>query len=54
LTDKAKTELGVALKFVGLSWVHAQLLLRPSLRPDMFEDVASQVSSVQQQLRARI
>lgn len=51
LAATAKAELGVTVRFVGLTWVHAELLMRPTLHPSLFEDVAAQVSAVQQQLK---
>ena len=52
LKQEMAEEMGVELVFQGLSWVHAQLLMRPMLRPDLFEDVAAQVDAVSAQVRA--
>jgi hypothetical protein len=50
LAAKVKQALGVRVHFVGITWVWAQLLRHPLLRPDLFEDVPAQIASVKQQL----
>lgn len=50
LAARAEQTLGVRVQFVGITWVWAQLLLHPLLRPDLFEDVPAQIASVKQQL----
>jgi hypothetical protein len=46
LKNKIRRELDVDVDFVGLSWIHAQLLKHPTLRPDLFEDVAGQMEQL--------
>ena len=47
-------DTGVHLDFFGLTRVHALLLKHPSVRPDLFEDVASQIAALREELRREL
>lgn len=47
----ARSEYGVELDFVGLTWVRTQLLSHPQLRPDLFEDIQDQIKNVHDSLK---
>lgn len=53
LRKQIQDELDVIVEFKGISWVHAQLLERPKLRPDLFEDVAGQIEAAEVRAKAR-
>lgn len=48
----ARSTHGVELEFVGVTWVHTQLLMHPQLRPDLFEDISAQIEAVHSSLKA--
>jgi tetratricopeptide (TPR) repeat protein len=52
LKKKVADELGVELEFEGISQVHAQLLMHPTLRPGLFENVAAQVAALSETVHA--
>lgn len=53
LRKQIQDDLDVVVEFKGITWVHAQLLDRPSLRPDLFENVAAQIEAAEVRAKAR-
>ena len=54
LVQWARVELGLSFAWRDMSWVRAQLLRHPQLRPELFEDLAGSIEGSEARLSAKL